>query len=183
MGRIRRLLSGRENAVSGIAPITAVTLLLVGIGAYALAAPASRPSAQHDSAGTLRETSPAPTQELIRQFDGSRTRRDRVDAISRLSGDLSTAAWQKLVLIAEQDPDFDVRKEAVSYIAGRATPAAVQELIRLYGASREQAMKLQVLSYLSGLRTSESMAKIREIAEGDRDPVIRAQALDYVLGR
>jgi bla regulator protein blaR1 len=183
VGRIRRLLSGRENAVSGIAPITAVTLLLVGIGAYALAAPASRPSAQHDSAGTLRETSPAPTQELIRQFDGSRTRRDRVDAISRLSGDLSTAAWQKLVLIAEQDPDFDVRKEAVSYIAGRATPAAVRELIRLYGASREQAMKLQVLSYLSGLRTSESMAKIREIAEGDRDPVIRAQALDYVLGR
>jgi len=183
VGRIRRLLSGREIAVSVIAPITAVTLLLVGVGAYALAAPASRPSAQQDSAGTLRETSPGPTQELIRQFDDSRTRPDRVDAISRLSGDLSIAAWQKLVLIAERDPDIVVRKEAVSYIAGRATPAAVQELIRLYGTSREQAMKLQVLSYLSGLRTSESMAKIREIADHETDLVIRARALDYVLGR
>ena len=183
VGRIRRLLSGREIAVSVIAPITAVTLLLVGVGAYALAAPASRPSAQQDSAGTLRDTSPGPTQELIRQFDDSRTRPDRVDAISRLSGDLSTAAWQELVLIAERDPDIVVRKEAVSYIAGRATPAAVQELIRLYGTSREQAMKLQVLSYLSGLRTSESMAKIREIADHETDLVIRARALDYVLGR
>jgi len=183
LGRIRRLLSGRENAVPGVAPVTAVTLLLFGISAYALAAPGSRASAHQDSAGTVRETSPGPTQELIRQFDGSRTRRDKVDAISRLSGDLSTPAWQKLVLIAERDPDIEVRKEAVSYVAGRATPTAVQELIRLYGASREQAMKLQVLSYLSGLRTSESMAKIHEIADGDTDPVIRAQALDYVLGR
>jgi len=183
VGRIRRLLSGRENPVSGLAPITAVTLLLIGIGAHAFAATASRASAQQDSAGTLRETSPGPTEELIRQFDGGRTRRDKVDAISRLSGDLSAAAWQKLVLIAERDPDIEVRKEAVSYIAGRATPAAVQELIRLYGVSREQAMKLQVLSYLSGLRTSESMAKIREIADGETDPVIRGKALDYVLGR
>ncbi len=87
------------------------------------------------------------------------------------------------MLIAERDPDIEVRKEAVSYIAGRATPVAVQELIRLYGASREQAMKLQVLSYLSGLPTSASMAKIREIADGDADPVIRAQASDYALGR
>ena len=183
VGRIRRLLSGRENPVSGVAPITAVTLLLVAIGAYAFAAPASRASGQKDSAGTLRETSPGPTQELIRQFDGGRTRRDKVDAISRLSGDLSAAAWQKLVFIAEQDPDFDVRKEAVSYIAGRATPAAVQELIRLYDASPEQAWKLHVVSYLSGLRTPESMTKIREIADGEMDPVIRTKALDYVLGR
>jgi hypothetical protein len=183
VGRIRRLLSGRENPVSGLAPVTAVTLLVIGIAAYAFAAPTSRTSAHQDSAGTLHETSPGPTQELIRQFDGSRTRRDRVDAISRLSGDLSAAAWQKLVLIAERDPDIELRKEAVSYLAGRATPAAVQELIRLYGASREQAMKLQVLSYLSGLRTSESMAKIREIANGETDPVIREKALDYVLGR
>ena len=89
----------------------------------------------------------------------------------------------KAVLIAEHDPDFEVRKEAVSYIAGRATPAAVQELIRLYGASGDQTFKLHVLSYLSGLRTSESMTKIREIASGERDPVIREKALDYVLGR
>ena len=183
VGRIRRLLSGRENPVSGLAPITTVTLLLIAIGVYAFAAPTSRASDQQNSPGILRETSPGPTQELIRQFDGSRTRRDRVDAISRLSGDLSVAAWQKLVLIAEQDPDFEVRKEAVSYIAGRATPAAVQELIRLYGASHEQAWKLHVLSYLSGLRTPESMAKIREITDGETDPVIRAKALDYVLDR
>jgi hypothetical protein len=181
--RIRRLLGGRQEPVSGVGPTTAITLLLIAIGAYAFAAPDFRASTHQDSAGTLRETSPGPTQELIRQFDGSRTRGDRVDAISRLSGDFSAAAWHKLVLIAERDPDIEVRKEAVSYIAGRATPAAVQELIGLYGASREQAMKLHVLSYLSGLRTSESMAKIREIADGDLDPVIRARALDYVLGR
>jgi beta-lactamase regulating signal transducer with metallopeptidase domain len=183
VGRIRRLLSGRENPVSGLAPVTAVTFLLIAIGAYAFAAPASRASVQQDSAGMLRETSPGPTQELIRQFDSGRTRRDKVDAMSRLSGDLSAAAWQKLVLVAERDSDFEVRKEAVSYIAGRATPAAVQELIRLYGASREQAFKLHVLSYLSGLHTAESMAKIREIADGETDAVIREQALDYVLGR
>jgi beta-lactamase regulating signal transducer with metallopeptidase domain len=183
VGRIRRLLSGRENPVSGLAPITAVTLLLIAIGAYAFAAPGSRASVQQDSSGSFRETSPGPTQELINQFDSSRTRRDKVDAISRLSGDLSAAAWQKLVLIAERDPDFEVRKEAVSYIAGRATPAAVQELIRLYAADGDQAFKLHVLSYLSGLRTSESMAKVREIADGETDPVIRAKALDYVLGR
>jgi bla regulator protein blaR1 len=183
LGRIRRLLGGRDNPVSGDAPITAGVLLLVVIGACAFAAPGSSASAHQDSAGTLRETAPGPTQDLIQQFDGSRTRRDRVDAISRLSGDLSAAAWRKLVLIAERDPDVQVRKEAVSYIAGRATQAAVQELIRLYGASREQPMKVHVLSYLSGLRTSESMAKIREIADGDTDPVIRAHALDYVLGR
>jgi hypothetical protein len=183
VGRIRRLLSGRENPVSGLAPITAVTLLLIVIGAYALAAPTSRASDQQESPGILRETLPGPTQELIRQFDSGRTRQDKVEAMSRLSGDLSAAAWQKLVLIAERDPDFEVRKEAVSYIAGRATPAAVQELIRLYSASREQASKLHVLSYLSGLQAAESMAKIREIAEGETDPVIRAKALDYVLGR
>ncbi len=183
VGRIRRLLSGREHPVAGVAPITAVTFLLVALGAYAFAAPGSRASVQQDSAGSLRDTSPSPTQELIHQFDSSRTRRDKVDAISRLSGDLSAAAWQKLVLIAERDPDFEARKEAVSHIAGRATPAAVQELIRLYGASHEQAFKLHVLSYLSGLRTSESMAKIREIADGEADPVIREKALDYVLGR
>jgi beta-lactamase regulating signal transducer with metallopeptidase domain len=183
VGRIRRLLSGRENPVSGVAPITAVMLLLLATGAYALAAPASRARAQQDTAGTLRETSPAPTQELIRQFDGGRTRSDKIGAISRLSGDLSAAAWQKLVRIAEQDPDFEVRKEAVSYIAGRATPAAIQELIQLYGASHERAFKLHVLSYLSGLRTSESMAKIRAIADGETDPLIRARALDYALGR
>ena len=183
VGRIRRLLSGRENPVSGVAPVTAVTLLLIAIGASALAALASTANVQQDSAGTMRETSPGPTQEMIRQFDSSRTRRDKVNAISRLSGDLSAAAWQKLVLIAERDPDFEVRKEAVSYIAGRATPAAVQELIRLYGDSGDQAFKLHVLSYLSGLRTSESMTKIREIASGETDPVIREKALDYVLGR
>ena len=183
VGRIRRLLSGHENPVSGLAPVTALTLLLIVIGAYAFAAPTAGASAQQDSPGVSRETSPGPTQELIRQFDSGRTRRDKIDAISRLSGDLSAAAWQKLVLIAERDPDFEVRKEAVSYIAGRATPAAVQELIRLYGASDEQAFKLHVLSYLSGLRTSESMAKIREIADGEMDPVIREKALDYVLGR
>ena len=33
VGRIRRLLSGRENPVSGVAPVTAVTLLLIAIGA------------------------------------------------------------------------------------------------------------------------------------------------------
>jgi beta-lactamase regulating signal transducer with metallopeptidase domain len=183
VGRIRRLLSGRENPVSGLAPITAVTLLLIAIGASAFAAPASRASVHQDSAGILRETSPGPTQELIRQFDAGQTRRDKVDAMSRLSGDLSAGAWQKLVLIAERDSDFEVRKEAVSYIAGRATPAAVQELIRLYGASREQAFKLHVLSYLSGLHTAESMAKIREIADGETDAVIREKALEYVLGR
>src|SRR4029450_11749810 len=118
---------------SSVAPITAITLLLVVIGAYAFATPGSRTSAHQDSAAPLRETSAGPTQELIRQFDGSRTRRDRVDAISRLSGDLSAAAWQQLVLIAERDPDFEARKEAVSYIAGRATAAAGQELIRLDG--------------------------------------------------
>jgi beta-lactamase regulating signal transducer with metallopeptidase domain len=183
VGRIRRLLGGREDPVSGVAPITAITLLLVVIGAYAFAVPGSRATAHQDSAGTLRETSPGPTQELIRQFDGGRTRRDKVDAISRLSGDLSVGAWQKLVLIAERDPDFEVRKEAVSYIAGRATPAAVHELIRLYADSGDQPFKLHVLSYLSGLRTPESMTKIREIANGETDPVIRAKALDYVLGR
>ena len=183
VGRIRRLLSGRENPVSGLAPITAVTLLLIAIGAYAFAAPTSRASVHQDSPGILRETSPGPTQALIRQFDSGRTRRDKVDAMSRLSGDLSAVAWQKLVLIAESDPDFEVRKEAVSYIAGRATPAAIQELIRLYGASREQAFKLHVLSYLSGLHAAESMAKVREIAKGETDPVIRTKALDYVLGR
>ena len=183
VGRVRRLLSGHENPVSGLAPVTAVTFLLIAIGAYAFATPASRASAQQDSAGILRETSPGPTQELIRQFDSGRTRGDKVDAISGLSGDLGAAAWQKLVLIAERDPDFEVRKEAVSYIAGRATPAAVQELIRLYGASHEQAFKLHVLSYLSGLHTAESMAKIREIADGETDAVIRKMALDYVLGR
>ena len=183
VGRIRRLLGGRENPVSGFPPVPAVTLVLIAVGVYAFAAPAFRASARQDSAGTLRETSPGPTQELIRQFDSSQKRRDKVDAISRLSGDLTVAAWQKLVLIAERDPDFEVRKEAVSYIAGRATPAAVQELIRLYEASHEQAWKLHVLSYLSGLRTSESMAKIREIADGETDPLIRAKALDYVLGR
>ena len=52
VGRIRRLLSGRENPVSGLAPITAVTLLLIAIGAYAFAAPTSRASVQQDSAGT-----------------------------------------------------------------------------------------------------------------------------------
>ena len=180
VGRIRRLLSGHENPVSGVAPITAVTLLLIAMGASALASTAS---VQQGSAGTMRETSPGPIQEMIRQFDSSGTRRDKVDAISRLSGDLSAAAWQKLVLIAERDPDFEVRKEAVSYIAGRATPAAVQELIRLYGAGNDQAFRLHVLSYLSGLRTPESMAKIREIADGELDPVIREKALDYVLGR
>ena len=183
VGRIRRLLSGRENPVSSVAPITAVTLLLVAIGAYAFAAPASRTNGQQGSPGILRETSPGPTYELIRQFDSARTQQDKVDAISRLSGDLSVAAWQKLVLIAERDPDFGVRKEAVSYVAGRATPAAVQELIRLYAADGDQAFKLHVLSYLSGLRTPESMTKIREIADGETDPVIRARALDYVLGR
>ena len=35
VGRIRRLLSGRENPVSGVAPVTAVTLLLIAIGASA----------------------------------------------------------------------------------------------------------------------------------------------------
>jgi bla regulator protein blaR1 len=180
VGRIRRLLSGHENPVSGIAPVTAVTLLLIAIGASALASTAS---VKQDSSGTMRETSPGPTQEMIRQFDGSRTRQDKVNAIDRLSGDLSAAAWQKLVLIAKRDPDFEVRKEAVSYIAGRATPTAVQELIRLYGAANDRAFKLHVLSYLSGLRTPESTAKIREIADGDMDPVIRDKALDYVLGR
>jgi hypothetical protein len=154
---------------------------VIAIGASVLASTAN---VQQGSAGTVLETSAAPTQEMIRQFDTSRTRRDKVDAMSRLSGDLSASGWHKLVLIAERDPDFEVRKEAVSYIAGRATPAAVQELIRLYGASGDQAFKLHVLSYLSGLRTStESMAKIREIANGERDPVIREQALDYMLGR
>ncbi len=180
VGRIRRLLSGRENPVSGVAHVTAATLLLIAIGASALVSTAN---IQQDSAGTMRETSPGPTQEMIRQFDSSRTRRDKVNAISRLSGDLSAAAWQKLLLIAERDPDFEVRKEAVSYIAGRATPAAVQELIRLYGAGGDQTFKLHVLSYLSGVRTSESMTKIREIAEGETDHVIREKALDYVLGR
>jgi beta-lactamase regulating signal transducer with metallopeptidase domain len=184
VARIRRLLSGREHPVSGVAPVIAVALLLIAVAASGLAALAS-PAAtvQQDSAGTMRETSPGPTQDMVRQFDSSRTRRDKVNAISRLSGDLSAAAWQKLVLISEGDPDFEVRKEAVSYIAGRATPAAVQELIRLYGADSDQAFKLHVLSYLSGLRTSESMAKIREIAERETDPVIREKALDYVLGR
>jgi beta-lactamase regulating signal transducer with metallopeptidase domain len=183
VGRIRRLLSGSENPVSGVAPIATVTLLFIAIGAYAFAAPASRATAQQGAGGILRETSPGPTQELIRQFDDGRTRRDKVDAISRLSGDLSAAAWQKLVFIAKRDPDFEVRKEAVSYIGGRATPVAVQELIRLYGSSREEPFKLHVLSYLSGLHTAESMAKIREIAERETDPLIRDKALDYVLGR
>jgi beta-lactamase regulating signal transducer with metallopeptidase domain len=183
VGRIRRLLSGHENPVSGLAPVTAVTFLLIAIGAYAFAAPASRASGQQDSVSTLRETSPSPTDELIRHFDSGRTRRSRVDAMSRLSGDLGAVAWQKLVRIAERDPDFEVRKEAVSYIAGRATPAAVQELTRLYGASREQAFKLHVLSYLSGLHTARSMAKVREIADGETDAVIRERALEYVRGR
>jgi beta-lactamase regulating signal transducer with metallopeptidase domain len=180
VGRIRRLLSGHENPVSGLAPITGVTLLLIAIGASVLVSTAT---VQQGATGTARETSPGPTQELIGQFDGSRTRQDRVNAISRLSGDLSAGAWHKLVLIAERDPDFEVRKEAVSYIAGRATPAAVQELIRLYDAGHGRAFKLHVLSYLSGLRTAESMAKIRAIADGDRDLVIRDKALDYVLDR
>jgi len=180
VGRIRRLLSGHENPVSGLASVTAVTLLLIAIGASALASTAG---VLQGSAGTMRETSPGPTRELIGQFDSSRTRQDKVNAISRLSGDLSAAAWHKLVLIAERDPDFEVRKEAVSYIAGRATPAAVQELIRLYGAGHDQTFKLHVLSYLSGLRTPESMAKIREIADSEMDLVIRDKAVDYVLGR
>jgi beta-lactamase regulating signal transducer with metallopeptidase domain len=183
VSRIRRLLSGCEDPVSGFAPIIAVTLLLIAAGAYALAAPAPTANVRQDAPAVVRETSPGPTQDMIRQFDSSRTGRDKVNAISRLSGDLSAAAWQKLVLIAEGDPDFEVRQEAVSYIAGRATPAAVQELIRLYGASGDQAFKLHVLSYLSGLRTPESLAKIREIAERETDPVIREKALDYVLGR
>ena len=182
VGRIRRLLSGSDDPVSGWAPITAVILLLTAMGAYALAASAPSASLQQDAA-TMRETSPVPTQELIRQFDSGRTRRDKVAAISRLSGDVSAAAWQKLVSIAERDPDVEARKEAVSYIAGRATAPAVQELIRLYSASGDQAFKLHVLSYLSGLRTAESMAKIREIADREADPGIREKALDYVLSR
>jgi len=152
-GRVRRLLTGNENPVSGVTPVTIIMLLLAAVGAYAIAPPTSSATVRQDSADRVRETSSDPTQALIRQFDGSSTRPDKVTAISRLSGDVSAAAWQKLVLIAERDPDFEVRKEAVSYIAGRATPAAVQELIRLYAATGEQAFKLHVLSYLSGLRT------------------------------
>ena len=39
VGRIRRLLSGRENPVSGVAHVTAATLLLIAIGASALGPP------------------------------------------------------------------------------------------------------------------------------------------------
>jgi beta-lactamase regulating signal transducer with metallopeptidase domain len=182
-GRVRRLLSGNENPVPGLAPITTVTLLVAAICAGAVAAPSSAASARQDLAGTVEQRPAAPTEELIRLVDSSPTARRKVDAISRLSGDLSTAAWHKLVLIAERDADFGVRKEAVSYIAGRATPAAVQELIRLYRGSRDHAFKLHVLSYLSGLHTSESMAHIRAVANGESDPVIREKAWDYVLGR
>ena len=121
---------------------------------------------------------------MIRQFDSSRTRRDKVNAISRLSGDLSAAAWQKLVLIAEHDPDFEVRKEAVSYIAGRATPAAVQELIRLYGASGDQAFQDSTSSAISpGYALPNRWRRSARSRNGEMDPVIREKALDYVLGR
>ncbi len=54
VGRIRRLLGGREDPVSGVAPTTAMTLLLVVIGAYTFAAPGSRANAHQDSAHLAR---------------------------------------------------------------------------------------------------------------------------------
>jgi hypothetical protein len=116
-------------------------------------------------------------------FEARTTREEKIESISRLSGDLSNEAWSKLVEIATGDHDMAVRKTAISYLAGRADNRAVHELIRLYDKENISEMRMELLSYLSGLVTPESRAKIRQIAKSDRDAKIRGKALDYVLGR
>ena len=91
---------------------------------------------------------PAAAQELITIFNETTDPKLRQEIVSRLSGNLSPQAWNKLMAIAESDGDPNVRKTAISYIAGRPS---LDALSTLYDKADTQEIKLHILSYIHGL--------------------------------
>jgi beta-lactamase regulating signal transducer with metallopeptidase domain len=181
--RARRLLSGGKTQAAGPTPLfsIAVVLLVLSATVFTFAQSASFGEKQLKEETTSKETHPSPAAELIRRFDESKTRQDKLEAISKLSGSLTSEAWQKLLDIASRDPDTEVQKEAVSHIAGRADEEAIEALGQLYFAQSAPELKIHILSYLSGFRTAAAHEKMRNIARTEENPAVRQRAVDYLL--
>jgi beta-lactamase regulating signal transducer with metallopeptidase domain len=181
--RARRLLSGGKTQAAGPTPLfsIAVVLLVLSATVFTVAQSASSGEKQLQEATTSKETHSSPAADLIHRFEESKTRQDKLEAISKLSGSLTSEAWQKLLDIASGDPDTEVQKEAVSHIAGRANEQAIEALGQLYFAQSAPELKIHILSYLSGFRTAAAREKMRNIARTEENPAVRQRAVDYLL--
>jgi beta-lactamase regulating signal transducer with metallopeptidase domain len=180
--RVRRLIGRSELQPGTRTVIVPVLLASVCLSVAVVTAQGVAPTRTATSAASARprETTPAAAQELITLFDEAIDPKLRQDIVSRLSGNLSPQAWNKLMAIAESDPDLEVRKIAISYIAGRPS---LDELSTLYDKADTQEIKLHILSYLHGLNSDAAMAKVRSIARSERDRTVRLKAIDYLSGR
>jgi beta-lactamase regulating signal transducer with metallopeptidase domain len=181
--RARRLLSGSKTQGGGLTPLfsLAVVLLVLSTVGFAVAQSAWSDEKQLQKVTTSRETQPSPAAELMRKFDEGKTRQDKLQAISRLSGSFTNEAWHKLLDVASRDPDTEIQKEAISHIAGRANEQAIEALGQLYSAQPAPELKIHILSYLSGFRTAAAREKMQNIARTEENPTIRQRAMDYLL--
>lgn len=171
--RVHRLL-GRSEWQPGSRTVT------VPIALAAVCLSLAVVSAQPTAPSTSRDITSLPTQQLISLFDETTDRTLRQALIGRLSGDLSPVVWNKLLDVAESDPDLEVRRTAISYIAGRPS---VKTLSTLYDKADRRDIKLYLLSYIHGMYNQAAFTKIRSIATTDTDVVVRTKALDYLSGQ
>jgi hypothetical protein len=180
--RVRRLI-GRSELQPGTRTVIVPVLLASVCLSVVVVTAQSRapiPTATTLAGAQPRETRPAAAQALITTFDETSDPKLRQEIVSRLSGNLSPQAWNKLMAIAESDRDPDVRKTAISYIAGRPS---LDALSTLYDKADTQEIKLHILSYIHGLQSEAAMTKVRSIASSERDGIVRLKAIDYLSGR
>ena len=180
--RVRRLIGRSELQPGTRTVIVPILLASVCLSVAAVTAQGGAPTPRAATSASMqpRETTPQAAQELITLFDETTDSKLRQELVSRLSGNLSAQAWNKLIAIAESDPELEVRKTAISYIAGRPS---LDALSTLYDKADTQDIKLHILSYIHGLYSEAAIAKVRSIARSERDSTVRLKAIDYLSGR
>lgn len=115
--------------------------------------------------------------ELVRLYDGDRTKEIRVQILRAFSDMENPRAEAKLVEVARAGDDLTMRQLAIRFLGDRNASGSLDELIRIYDSDKTPEIRSQILRALSDRDDPRAHAKLLDIARRGETPEIRIEAI------
>lgn len=137
----------------------------------------------------------ASLEKLIQSYDAEKDRdarlailhwigqQSRGSAKDEKTSRVREAALQKLLAIAQSDPDDDVRRTAVSRLSLISGQEGASILIRLYDQEKNVDVKKSLLLYIARRDQPEAMNRIMDAAKNESDRELKEAAIHLLAQR
>jgi HEAT repeat protein len=117
------------------------------------------------------------TEELIKLYDGDRTKEIRAQVLRALVESRTPRGSAKVLEIARASDDIGARQVAIRYIGELKDVASLDELIRIYDADKTPQIRSQILRALAEREDVRARTKLLEIARQGETPELRIEAI------